>query len=91
MTKRTPAEPEQMNPIKDGGSQREGAADKKERAMETTREMGHHTGDGEGLDARLQAQIGYKLKAMYDDIANEPIPDKFLDLLRKLDGQERGN
>jgi Anti-sigma factor NepR len=30
------------------------------------------------------------LKAMFDEVANAPVPDKFLDLLRKLDGQEAG-
>ncbi len=45
--------------------------------------------EGEGLDARLQAQIGQKLKLMFDEVANAPVPDKFLNLLSKLDGQEK--
>ena len=51
--------------------------------METTSEK-----SGEGLDTKLQAQIGQKLKSMYDEVANAPIPDKFLELLSKLDGRE---
>ncbi|MEQ1577969.1 MAG: NepR family anti-sigma factor [Hyphomicrobium sp.] len=57
----------------------------------TTGQMGTEPGEREGLDARLQAQIGQKLKAMFDQVANEPIPDKFIDLLNKLDGQETTN
>lgn len=43
---------------------------------------------GTGLDAGLQSQIGHKLKAMYDEVAQAPIPDKFLALLQKLDGKD---
>jgi hypothetical protein len=90
MTKRTPPPVlKSMKPQSDGGPQREGAADKEMRDMQTLGYTGQ--AEVEGLDARLQAQIGLKLKAMYDELANEPIPDKFMDLLRKLDGQETGS
>ena len=56
-----------------------------------TGQSGSDAGECEGLDARLQAQIGQKLKAMFDEVANAPIPGKFLDLLTKLDGQETNN
>jgi Anti-sigma factor NepR len=46
-------------------------------------------GDGQGLDPRLQAQIGQKLKAMFDEVAKAPVPDKFLDLLNQLNIQEK--
>ena len=32
-----------------------------------------------------QRAIGRELRRMYDDIAQEPVPDDFLDLLRKID------
>ena len=32
-----------------------------------------------------QRAIGRELRRMYDDIAQEPIPDDFADLLRKID------
>jgi hypothetical protein len=40
-----------------------------------------------------QRAIGRELRRMYDDIAKEPVPDDFLDLLRKIDnaGGEGGN
>ena len=35
-----------------------------------------------------QRAIGRELRRMYDDIAQEPIPDEFADLLRKIDESE---
>jgi Anti-sigma factor NepR len=86
-----PPEPGQLT-RKDGETERrEGAAKMEQQGMQsTTPAAGSISGETEGLDARLQAQIGHKLKAMFDEVANAPVPDKFLDLLRKLDGQEAG-
>jgi hypothetical protein len=33
----------------------------------------------------VQGHIGRQLRALYDDVLAQPIPDRFLDLLRKLD------
>ncbi|MBI4275552.1 MAG: hypothetical protein HY659_12725 [Rhizobiales bacterium] len=38
-----------------------------------------------GLDREIQAKIGQKLRAMYDDIVQEGVPERFAELLRKLD------
>jgi Anti-sigma factor NepR len=35
-----------------------------------------------------QRAIGRELRRMYDDVAQEPVPDDFMDLLRKIDEQE---
>jgi hypothetical protein len=35
-----------------------------------------------------QRVIGRELRRMYDDVAQEPVPDDFLDLLRKIDDAE---
>ena len=35
-----------------------------------------------------QAAIGKRLKAYYDDVASEPVPDRFLSLLDALDAAE---
>jgi len=34
--------------------------------------------------------IGSRLRDMYDDVLNEPLPDDFVDLLKKLDDGETG-
>lgn len=38
-----------------------------------------------GLDRQIQAKIGQQLRAMYDDVVEQGVPDRFADLLRKLD------
>ena len=35
-----------------------------------------------------QRAIGRELRRMYDEVAQEPVPDDFLDLLRKIDDAE---
>ena len=35
-----------------------------------------------------QRAIGRELRRMYDDVAQEPIPDEFMELLRKIDENE---
>lgn len=52
-----------------------------------------YLGDGEGntesknsgMSSDLQAHIGRQLRAMFDEVAQEPIPDRFLQLLNDLD------
>jgi Anti-sigma factor NepR len=36
------------------------------------------------LDRAIQSRIGDQLRAMYDDLTQQPIPDRFKDLLGKL-------
>jgi hypothetical protein len=37
-------------------------------------------------EARLRQQaIGVKLRQMFDDVVNEPVPDTFLEILRRGD------
>lgn len=38
-----------------------------------------------GLDRQIQAKIGQQLRAMYDDVVEQGVPDRFADLLKKLD------
>ena len=42
-------------------------------------------------EARLRQQaIGVKLRHMFDEVVNEPIPDEFLDILRRADDRSSG-
>ena len=41
-----------------------------------------------GLDVGSTSAIGKRLKAYYDDVAGEPVPDRFLMLLDALDAAE---
>ena len=37
-----------------------------------------------GVD--VQAYIGRQLRAVYDDVAKQPVPERFLDLMKQLEG-----
>lgn len=42
-------------------------------------------------EARLRQQaIGVKLRHMFDEVVNEPVPDEFLDILRRADEKRGG-
>ena len=38
----------------------------------------------------VQAHIGERLRIHYEDVLSEPVPDRFLELLRQLERRERG-
>jgi hypothetical protein len=38
-----------------------------------------------GLNSEIQSRIGHQLRAMYDDVVRQGVPDRFTDLIRKLD------
>jgi Anti-sigma factor NepR len=38
-----------------------------------------------GLDTELQAHIGRQLRSVYDSVVNQPVPDRFHELLEALD------
>ena len=41
------------------------------------------------LDSRAQAVIGQRLKAVYSELVQQPVPDHLLKLLEELERQER--
>ena len=49
---------------------------------------GEQSGNGLGLDGETRRHIGRMLKATYDEVAHEPVPSKFLDLLKQLEAAE---
>ena len=38
------------------------------------------------LGRDVQARLGQQLRAMYDDVVNQGVPDRFNDLIDRLDG-----
>jgi hypothetical protein len=38
-----------------------------------------------GLNAEIQSRIGHQLRAMYDDVVKQGVPDRFAELIRQLD------
>ncbi|KAB0679913.1 hypothetical protein F6X38_11635 [Aureimonas leprariae] len=49
----------------------------------------HATQTTPAADLGSNSAIGRKLKAFYDDVASEPVPDRFLSLLDALDKAEQ--
>jgi hypothetical protein len=49
-------------------------------------------GETPALTRAVQAEIGQRLRNFYDSLAlgESPVPDRFIDLLSKLDEKERG-
>ncbi len=39
------------------------------------------------IDTDIQERLGEKLKEAYSDVINEPVPDRFLELLNQLSQQ----
>jgi len=40
------------------------------------------------LGRDVQGKIGQQLRAMYDDVVSEGVPDRFTEMLRQLDDQK---
>jgi hypothetical protein len=47
--------------------------------------------DGTRMVRTRQRAIGRELRRMYDNVAREPVPDEFLDILRKIDDGSGGS
>ncbi len=52
------------------------------RAADTTKRRGM-------LDRTQQAQLGNLLRAIFSDVAEEPVPDRFIKLLEALEAREK--
>ena len=48
------------------------------------------TASGGGLTREATIKIGQQLRAMYDEVVKEGVPDRFSDLLKRLEGGEKG-
>ena len=55
--------------------------------MQFANDAGSRRGDADELGAT--SDLGIKLRALYGAVQSESIPDKFLDLLEKLDEVEQ--
>jgi len=68
--------------------------------MKNEKEKGHpmtiasrgrtgNTGKKRAMDGSVERAIGSRLRAYYDEVAREPVPDRFVELLRKLDDESK--
>lgn len=54
-------------------------------AAETDEEGSHKP-----ISADMQQFIGRQLRAVFDDVAKQPVPDRFLELMKQLDDKTGG-
>ena len=59
-----------------------------EQVMKDVKSKNAAPGKQGGLNAEIQSRIGHQLRAMYDDVVRQGVPDRFAELIRKLDGSE---
>lgn len=45
-------------------------------------------GVGHGMQADMQSHLGRQLRAVYDEMASQPVPDRFIALLDALERQQ---
>jgi hypothetical protein len=71
-----------IQPLRESLAQQQGAMRSQDQSHDSTpsRSM---------LDRSLQAQLGRQLRSIFSDIANEPVPDRFVKLLEELEAKEQ--
>jgi hypothetical protein len=42
------------------------------------------------LSREVQARLGQQLRAMYDDVVSQGVPDRFADLVNRINGGNKG-
>ncbi len=65
------------------------AEGKQAAAKDSTMAGKSRLGAARGLDSRSQEAIGRALKAHYDDLVRARVPDKFMELLDRLETSEQ--
>jgi hypothetical protein len=45
---------------------------------------------GGALGPEVKAKIGHQLRLMYDEVVNQGVPDRFAEILRRLDPPTNG-
>jgi hypothetical protein len=61
----------------------------REASMESSRPSDLYNAPRGMLDRSLQAQLGRQLRAIFSDVAQEPVPERFVKLLEALEAREK--
>jgi len=48
-------------------------------------DVGESPGEATAIDGKVQERLGRQLKALYDDVVRQPIPDRLLSLMAQLE------
>jgi hypothetical protein len=57
----------------------------------TSRGRSDGVGKSRAGDSSVERAIGSRLRAYYDEVAREPVPDRFVNLLKRLDDDGKKN
>jgi hypothetical protein len=66
-----------------------GNQDRERTAPMQSRRPSHEHATHGMLDRSLQAQLGRQLRAIFADVAEEPVPERFIKLLEALEAREQ--
>jgi len=55
----------------------------------TSRGRTDGSGKARGADSSVERAIGSRLRAFYDEVAREPVPERFVELLKRLDDEAK--
>jgi hypothetical protein len=56
--------------------------------MKDSKVQPNKSGKPGNLNSEIQSRIGHQLRAMYDDVVRQGVPDRFADLIRQLDAPQ---
>jgi hypothetical protein len=65
------------------------SAPERQSTMDLQRPPHNHKAPRGMLDRSLQAQLGRQLRSIFSDVANEPVPERFIKLLEELEAREK--
>ena len=52
---------------------------------------GRDKGSAASIDDEIQNHLGRQLQSIYDDVLHQPVPERFMNLLRELDEAAKKN
>ncbi|MCB1500621.1 MAG: hypothetical protein KDK07_12665 [Bauldia sp.] len=58
--------------------------------MNVASDADQSAGRPRSLDKSVQSAIGARLRAYYDEVAREAVPDRFVELLKQLEQKDSG-
>jgi hypothetical protein len=64
-------------------------AQQRARGLETETDPTEEPATFPRLDRDAQARLGEQLRAMYDELLQQPVPNRFVELLKSLDEVEK--
>jgi len=56
-----------------------------QKAMDSTATNKNAEGKSPKLSRDVQARLGQQLRSMYDEVVNQGVPDRFTDLINRID------